>query len=98
MAQPTEKTRWNSKVEAWQVHNALTGLLARFKANELDGAPVEKALKALAPLAKEVQDVRDAALQAKAEYHQSVSPHGDAMESLRKENEALRARLAAASR
>lgn len=95
MAQPTEKTRWNAKVEAWGIHGALTGLVTRFQANDLDTGALEKALKALAGLAKEVQDRQDAELQRKAEYHQSLIPGGGEMDALRKENEELKRRLMA---
>lgn len=95
MANPTEKTRWNAKVEAHQVHSQLSGLVSRFEANDLDASAVKKAAKALAEVADEVQKALDKAASAKASYHSSVGPSPDVVESLRRENEELKKRLAA---
>jgi phage host-nuclease inhibitor protein Gam len=95
MANVTEKTQWNAKVEAWQVHGALTGLAARFEANELDASAVRKAAKALSDLAAEVQAVRDAEAVAKAKYRESVGPMAPEVDQLRKEIEDLKKRLSA---
>jgi hypothetical protein len=95
MANPTYKTRWNAKVEAHQLHGALTGLATRFEANDLDAGAIKKATKALAEVADEVQRDIDATAAAKAKYHASVGPAASAVEELRRENEELKKRLAA---
>lgn len=98
MANPTDKTRWNAKAEAHRIHSDLTGLVARFEANDLDSGPVKKAAKALADVADEVQKVLDKQFQEKAKYHQSVGPQPGVIEQLQRENEELKKRLAASAR
>ena len=96
MADATEKTRWNAKVEALKIHGALVGLAQRFDANELDSGPVKKAAAALSKLAEEVQAKFDEMLMAQAQYHQAVGPKTTSgMDELRRENEELKRRLAA---
>ena len=98
-AEANEKTRWNSKVEAWNLYNALTGLVSRFDANALDSGAIKKAAKALVEIAAEVQAEYEKEAKRKAEFRQSItgiSP--DAVEALRRENEELKKRLMAQAR
>lgn len=91
----TEKTRWNAMVEAHRMHAGLTGLQMRFETNGLDSGPVKKAANAIAKLAEEVQTKLDAAIQQKADYRKSVQPENSGLDAALRENEELKARLAA---
>ena len=97
MGEPTEKTRWNAKVEALRLHGALVGLASRFEANDLDSGPVKKASAALSKVAEEVQTKLDEEALAQAKYHQATGPGAGPVEELRRENEELKRRLAASA-
>lgn len=96
MGEVTEKTKANAREQAWRIHGACLGLAATLDANGLDASPAEKAARALQKLAEDVQERKDKAAQAKAEYHAAVQPpmaESPELEALRREVSELRAQL-----